>query len=129
MKIFIPLTKLINMNAYGSQIMKALKIGEATNTVNFADDQPKLLFRPKVEGKSQYGIVPPFYISLNIHEKILHNSMLDSGNSHNLMPRAIMEKLGLYITRPYKDLYSFDSNKVRCLSLIKYLCATLGQNQ
>lgn len=38
-----------------------------------------------------------------------------------------MEKLNLDITRPYKDLYSFDSNKVRCLGLIKDLCVTLAQ--
>jgi len=71
--------------------------------------------------------VPPIYISLNIRDKILHNAMLDSGASHNLMPRGIMEKLGLDTTRPYKDLYSFDSSKVRCLGLIKHLCVTLVQ--
>lgn len=41
----------------------------------------------------------------------MQNVMLDFGASHNLMPRAIMEKLGLDITRPYKDLNSFDSRK------------------
>jgi hypothetical protein len=51
--------------------------------------------------------------------------MLDSGVSHNLMPKAIMEKLGLEVTRPYKDLHSFDSNKVICIGLIKDLCITL----
>jgi hypothetical protein len=53
--------------------------------------------------------------------------MLDSGVSHNLMPKAIMEKLGLEVTIPYKDLHSFDSNKVRCIGLIKDLCITLVQ--
>ena len=38
-----------------------------------------------------------------------------------------MEKLGLEVTRPYKDLYSFDSSRVRCLGLIKYLCVNLAQ--
>jgi hypothetical protein len=47
------------------------------------------------------GEVSPFYISLNIHDLILHNAMLDSGTSHNLMPKAVMEKLGLEVTRPY----------------------------
>jgi len=95
--------------------MEALKIGEGTNTTNFTDDHPALLFGPKVEGKSQDRTVPPFYISLNIHDKILHNEILDSGASHNLIPRAIMEKLGLDITKPYIDLYSFDSSKVSVL--------------
>jgi len=53
--------------------------------------------------------------------------MLDSSASRNLMANAVMEKLGLDITRPYKDLYSFDSRKVRCLGLIKDLCVTLAQ--
>ena len=53
--------------------------------------------------------------------------MLDSGASHNLMPKEVMEKLGLEVTRTYKDLHSFDSNKVRCIGLIKDLCITLVQ--
>ena len=53
--------------------------------------------------------------------------MLDSGASHNLMPKAVMEKLNLDITRPYKDLFSFDSSQVKCLGLIKDLCVTIFQ--
>ena len=52
--------------------------------------------------------------------------MLDTGASHNLMPKLIMEKLGLDITRTYKDLYSFDSSKLKCIGLIKSLCVTLA---
>ena len=43
------------------------------------------------------------------------------------MPKAIMETLNLDITGPYKDLFSFDSSKVKCLGLIKYFCVTLVQ--
>jgi ribonuclease HI len=53
--------------------------------------------------------------------------MLDYGASHKLMPKAIMEKLGLEITRTYRDLYSFDSRKVRCLGMIKDLVVNLAQ--
>ena len=84
-----------------------------------------MLFGPKVEGKYQEGVVPPFYVSLNINDKILHNAMLDFGASHNLIPKVVMERLGLEITKPYKDLYSFDSNRVKCLGLLKDLCVTL----
>ena len=53
--------------------------------------------------------------------------MLDSGASHNLMPKVVMEKLGLDITRKYHDLYSFDSSRVHFIDLIKDLVVPLDQ--
>lgn len=110
--------------SYKAQITKTLNIGEGEDVVNLNDDQHKLLFGPEVNGKHQQGGIPPFYISLNFHDKILHNVILDSGASHNLMPKEIMERINLDITRPYKDLFSFDSSQVKCLCLIKDLCVT-----
>jgi hypothetical protein len=52
---------------------------------------------------------------------------MDSGASHNVMTKVVMEELGLEITNPYQDLYSFDSKKVKCLGLIKYLVVYLAQ--
>jgi hypothetical protein len=69
----------------------------------------------------------PFYISLNVHDKILHNYLMDSGSSHNVMPKVVMEELGLEITKPYQDLYSFDSKKVKCLGLIMDMVVSLAQ--
>jgi hypothetical protein len=139
-KIPIPLSELMNKDTYHSQVIKeltiepdigtkALTVGSTnhSDTVNLTDDQPELLFEPEVDGRDDNGDVTPFYISLNIHELILHNAMLDSVASHNLMPKAVMEKLGLEVTRPYKDLHSFNSSKVRCIGLIKDLCITLFQ--
>jgi hypothetical protein len=57
----------------------------------------------------------------------LHNAMLDSGASHNLMLKVIMDELGLDVTRPYKDLFSFDLRKFKCLGLIKDLFVSLAQ--
>ena len=118
-EIFVPLTELVTQNVYRGHILKALNIEDVHDTVNLNDDTPELIFGPKIEGKFQEGTTPSFYISLNIHDNILHNAMLDSGASHNLMPKVIMERLGLEVTIPYKDLYSFDSSRVRCLGLIK----------
>lgn len=53
--------------------------------------------------------------------------MLDSRESHNLMPKTIMDHLNLDITRSYHDLYTFDSKRVPCLGLIKDLVVTLAQ--
>ena len=96
------------------------------NILELTDDAPTIFLGPKFEDTDEEE-VPPFYLSLNFHDMIFHNAMLNSGASHNLMPRVVVESLGLEITRPYKDLYSFDSSKVRCLALIKDMVVTLAQ--
>ena len=85
------------------------------------------MFGPWAQASVKYEDVPPFYISLRIHDMFLHDAMFDSGASHNLMPKLIMENLGLDITRPYKDMYSFDSREVKFLGLIKDLVVILHQ--
>jgi len=127
LKISIPLSELAKHDVYKQQIKRSLQMPENMDDVNVLDDQPELLFGPEVDGKSVVGVVLLFYVSLHIHDKVLHNAMFDSGASHNLMPKAVMEKLNLDVTRPYKDLFSFDSSQVKCLGLIKDLCVSLVQ--
>ena len=43
------------------------------------------------------------------------------------MPKGLVEILGLKITRPYKDLYSFDSKRLKCLGLIKDMVVSLNK--
>jgi hypothetical protein len=50
---------------------------------------------------------------------------MDSGASHNLVPKKIMEVLGLEVTKDYYDLYSFDSRRVKFLGFIKDLVVSL----
>jgi len=104
-----------------------IKSEETSDTLNLQDDKPKIIFGPWAQAALKYEDVPPFYISLTVHDMFLHNAMFDSGASHNLMPKTIMECLGLGITIPYKDLYSFVSRKVKCLCLIKDLVVSLHQ--
>jgi hypothetical protein len=52
--------------------------------------------------------------------------MLDSGASHNLMLKSVMEHLGLEINRQYHDFYSFNSRKVKHEGMIKDLVVTLA---
>jgi hypothetical protein len=126
-KISVPFNELIRKGEYREKIIKMLKMGGTPDTLNVQDDHPAILFGPRVEETSDTEDVPPFYVSLKIHDMTLHNTMLDSGTSHNLMPKVIMDELGLDITRPYKDLFSFDSRKVKCLGLIKDLVISLAQ--
>ena len=60
---------------------------ESFDILNLQDDYPTISFGPRVQGKGHDDDVEftPFFISLNIHEMTLHNIMLDSGASHNLL--------------------------------------------
>ena len=62
-----------------------------------------------------------------VHQKMLHNCLLESRASHNIIPKDVMEALGLSITKPYHDLFSFDSREVKCLGVIKDLAINLAQ--
>ena len=117
--IQVPLTELVKTPIYQREIVEFINLRENVNvddTVNLQEDKPVVVFGPHVEEVD--SLTPPFYISLLIHDFILHNCVLDSGVSHNLMPLSVMKQLNLQVTKPYIDLYSFDLNKVKCLSVI-----------
>ena len=121
----MPMIELVKNDSFKKSILEALKpkvIQASPDYVNLQDDQPAIILGPMIENCEDSS--PSFYVSLTIHDKILHNSLLDTGASHNIMPKAIMDKLGLDITKPFHDLFSFDSRKVECVGLIKDLAIT-----
>jgi hypothetical protein len=126
-KTSVPFNELIKNSEYRNQIIKMLKMEETYDTLNIEDDHPAILFGPWVEESNDANDVPSFYVSLKIHDMTLHNAMLDSGASHNLMPKVVMDQLGMDITSPYKYLFSFDSRKVKLLGLIKDMVVYLSQ--
>ena len=127
LKIPFPLIELFKNDAFKSSILNSLQPKEyiGTDFVNLQDDKHVVTLGPMIKDLKES--CPPFYISLNIHDKILHNCLLDSGASHNLIPKAVMDEISLNITKPYQDLFSFDSRKVKCLGLIKDLAVNLTQ--
>jgi hypothetical protein len=83
----MPLTELMKNEIFKSAILKSLepKTSSSDDFVNLQDDKPTVTIGPMIEDRDDS--CPPFYISLNVHDKILHNCLLDSGASHNLMPK------------------------------------------
>jgi ribonuclease HI/uncharacterized small protein (DUF1192 family) len=127
-RIPVPLTELIKHGEFKkrfSDLLKAEATGPSTDFISLQDERPAVVLGPMVEDRDDSS--PPFYTSLNIHDKVLHNCLMDSKSSHNLMPKVIMEDIGLEVTRAYHDLYSFDSRRVQCLGVIKDLAVSLFQ--
>jgi hypothetical protein len=127
-KIPVPFLELIKNEYFKKSISKMLQSDFSScsiDLVNLQDEKPTVILEPLVEDRDDSS--PHFYTSLNVHDNILHNFLMDSGESHNLMPKSVMDELGLENTKAYHDLYSFDSRKVKFLGVIKYLVVTLFQ--
>jgi len=127
-KILVPLVELSIYSVYKKQISKVINFSDVEcqdDVINLQDEKPMIMFGPHIENDKES--MAPFYITLTVHDHLLHNHMLDLGASDNFMSKIIMEKLGLEITRDYQYLYSFDSRKVKCLGMIKDLVVNLAQ--
>jgi hypothetical protein len=127
-RIHVPLSELVKHEDFKRSLSKLLQSEPAfhsSDSVNLQNENPSVILGPMVEYRDDSS--PPFYTSLNIHDKVIHNCLMDSRASHNLMPKSVMDELGLEITKYYHDLYSFDSRKVQCLGVIKDMVMTLFQ--
>jgi hypothetical protein len=122
----VPLSELIKHEDFKRCLSKVLHIepsSHPTNSVNLQDENPAIIQGTLVEDRDDSS--PPLYTSLNIHDKVFHNCLMDSGSSQNLLPNIVMDELGLEVKKIYHDLYSFDSRKVKCLEVIKDLAISL----
>ena len=132
LKIPVPLIELMKNPSYKESVLKMINLASNRpifDTVNLQKENPRIFIGSALAEKTenQASASPPFYITLTVHEQMIHNCVLDSGASHNLMPKAVMEALGLSITKPYHDLYAFDSRAVKCLGVIKDMVVSLAQ--
>jgi hypothetical protein len=127
-KIPVPFLDLIKNEEFKRYLSKMLQLKSSSNStdlVNLQDEKTIVILGPFIKDRDES--YSPLYTSLNIHDKVLHNYLMDSGASHNLITKNFMDEIGLEITKTYHDLYSFDSRKVKCLGVIKDMVVTLFQ--
>lgn len=75
-----------------------------------------------MEGKSKPN---PFYLTLIVGDKLLHNLMIDSGAITTVMPKKIVEVLNIKYEPLSKGVMQLDGNRVQTMGLIKSLPLTL----
>jgi len=65
---------------------------------------------------------PPFYVSIKTIDKITHCFLIDGGSSPNVMPKIVMEELGLSCThKNSKSMLSYNSQQQVTIGEIKYV--------
>jgi hypothetical protein len=68
------------------------------------------------------GKIPPFYISIENHDVALHNRLVDTGATNNIMPLEVMKALVMNCTKYYEtgeSIYAIDSRQVPSYGEIK----------
>jgi hypothetical protein len=102
-----------------------LEIPSLKETRRFSDDQelfeePSILLQTDHFEQTEEEQAP-FLVSLEINDLCLHNCMLDSLGSINMMSLKVMNQLGLEITGPYENVCGFESKGIEVCGLIEGL--------
>jgi hypothetical protein len=129
-KVLVPIVELAKIPSMKHQIKEVLGLeptSQATHFVDESEDAPIIL--QTMHKRSNNMKNQPFFISLIVEDLFLHNCMLDSRASTNVMSLKVMEHLGLKISRPYKNICAMDSREVKVCGLIKDLQVFLATHQ
>jgi hypothetical protein len=120
-KILVPVSEIMKIPSQREKLLKA--VHEPPKTV--IQKQPAIAYQdaPVIlqnwDRSNSKNL--PFYLSLLVSDKVLHNCMLDSGESSNVMTKKVMEQLNLRISRPYHNICALDSQTIEVFGLIKGL--------
>ena len=74
-----------------------------------------------VEGTSKKSKPSPFYLSLIIRDKIVHNCMINSGASTSIMPRCVADQVGLKYEPMIKQVIQLGGLSMIMIGIIKGL--------
>jgi hypothetical protein len=122
LRITLPFMEVVKIPQQRENILKILD--EPSTRIEVVVTNSKL--QQNISAVKPRGKVPPFYITIENHDVVLHNCLVDSGATNNIMPLSVMEALGMGCTKYYEtgeSIYAIDSRKVPTYGEIKYLCA------
>jgi hypothetical protein len=91
-RILVPLSDLFKDEDFKKSLSKLLQsepLCHSMDSVSLQDEKPSVILGHMVEDRDDSS--PHFYTYMNIHDKVLHNFLMDSRASHNLVPKTVME--------------------------------------
>jgi len=91
-KVNFPLSQLMRIPSVYKQVREYF---QETMNDDILKDPPIILQSEEKRKETRGGAHPHFFMTLDVNEYILHNCMLDTGASSNVMPLNVMRQLGL----------------------------------
>lgn len=120
----VPVLELLKIPSQRASFFKALGIAQQKRSDTWPRDEEIILKYLNCYMTNEDH--QPFFLTLDINDRLLHNCMLNSSASTNVMTKKVMEQLNLRILRPYHNICSMDSRKVEVLGVVKYLQVALA---
>lgn len=100
MQLMLPIMEVTKMPQQKEKLIKALDHHPTMNRhVEGVVIQKKQSI--PIHPKNPSGKVPPFYLSLESEQFILHNCMIANAETNNIVPLSIMKSVGLECTKHY----------------------------
>ena len=67
------------------------------------------------EGRREGHFTPPFLLTFEVFNRNLHNCLVDSGASSNVMPLVVCNKLGVVPLKSDKHVIQLDKTQVKVI--------------
>ena len=119
-KVSIPVTELLKIPSQRAKLLSAIEVTQREEKHSDEPEDEEIVLKSMncYVGNEDHQ---PFYVSLIVNDRLLHNCMLDSGASSNVMTKKVMEQLNLRVSRPYHNICSMDSKRIEVCGIIKDL--------
>jgi len=94
-----------------------------TNAINKFDPNDVAL----IGGRSRYH-TPPFLLTCEIFNKNVHNCLVDSGASSNILPKSICTKLNVQPQKSVVHIVQLDQSQVEVIGELNQVTIRLSSN-
>ena len=119
--VSVPMWDVLAMPSQLELLQKELQTVEVQRTTKEINPAVSLMQPSPSEASVKKARSSPFYLSVIIGDKIVHNCMIDSGASSTIMPRCVANQLGLKYEPLIKHVLQLDGTSVTIVGVIKGL--------
>jgi hypothetical protein len=118
LRITLPFTEVVKIDQQRENFLRLLSDpSEKVEVVVTSLKQSQNKSSVKLSGK-----IPPFYMSIENHDVALHDCLVYTGATNNIMPLAVIEASSMNCTKYYEtgdSIYAIDSRQVPTYSEVK----------